>query len=60
MAQAYKTDKQGNILNEAGEVVLTVLAGKCSQKFKMKAAKLLANALFNVERGEESRNQKGK
>ena len=60
MAQTYRADKQGNIRNENNEIVLTLLAGKCSNKFKMKAAKLLANTLFNIERGEESRNQKEK
>lgn len=54
MTQTYKVDRAGNILNEKDEIVLTIVAGNCSTKYRQRAAKLLANALFTTERGEKS------
>ena len=54
MAQLYKSDKKGNILDENGDIVLTIVPGKnCSYKFLKQAAATLANTLFMVERGQE-------
>lgn len=56
MAQMYKSDKKGNILDENGNIVLTLVPGEnCSYKFLKNASAILANTLFMVERGQDFR-----
>lgn len=53
MAQLYKADKSGNIIDESGNIILKVVPVNCSNKYMRKAAAILANTLFMVERGEQ-------
>lgn len=55
MTQIYKADKSGNIIDEQGKIILSVVAKNCSYKYRQKAAKLLANALFNDECGNQKK-----
>lgn len=56
MAQMYKSDKKGNILDENVNIVLTLVPGKnCSYKFLKNASAILANTLFMVSRGQDFR-----
>ena len=53
--KTYKADRNGNnILDDEGNIVLTIMRGTCSNKFKKMACKELANTLSNIERGKAS------
>lgn len=50
----YKFDRGGHLIDQDGNVLLTVMATGCSRKFRDMAGKEMANKLNGIEQGKEA------